>query len=129
MKRKEDVVPIKDFHEEDFDSGLEKLFIAKLKELNIKGPDKPKEVIIDPQTKAPFTNVDFFYAPKLCVYIDGPPHDASKNPEQANKDSIITDNLELMGYYVFRIKLYDMQAASGDIISQLKKLKEIIEKI
>ncbi len=34
-----------------------------------------------------------------------------------------------MGYYVFRIKLYDMQTASTEIVPQLKKLKEIIEKI
>ncbi len=129
LKRKEEIAPSIDFHEEDFDSGLEKLFIAKLKELNIKGPDKPKEVIIDPQTKAPFTNVDFFYAPKLCVYVDGPPHDPEKYPEQAKKDAVITDNLELMGYYVFRIKLYKMEAASTDILPQLRKLKDILEKL
>ncbi len=32
----------------------------------------------------------------------GHPPYPDKNPEQANKDSIIADKLELMGNYVFR---------------------------
>ena len=119
----------KEIHEEDFESSLEKLFWNTLKENNIKLPDENQKGIFDPINNAPYTRADFFYSPKLCVYIDGPPHDPHKFAKQHEKDSVITSELEIMGYDVFRIPLYNMDSAKEDIIPFLEKLKEKIDKL
>jgi len=119
----------KEIHEEDFESSLEKLFWNTLMENNIKLPDENQKSIFDPINNAPYTRADFFYSPKLCVYIDGPPHDPNNFPKQHEKDNEITSELEIMGYDVFRIPLYNMDGAKEDILPFLEKLKEKIDKL
>ena len=121
--------PTTTFNLEDFDSLLERQFIEKLDEFNMRRPDQPKKPIVDPDSGAPFTNIDFFYNPKLCVFIDGPPHDPATNLRQHEKDENITSELELMGYDVFRLKLYDDSRYEVDFAEQLPKLKEKIERL
>jgi len=126
---KETAIEQQIFLDEEFDSDLERLFLRKLTELNIPHPNKAKVLITDTDSQIPLTNVDFFYEPKLCVYIDGPPHDPDKYPDQAKKDEDISLDLDLMGYNVVRIKLYNSDSYEQDFKAQLPKLKEKIERL
>ncbi len=117
------------FNAEDFDSALERQFIAALQSKGIKLPDQPKKPIIDPDTRVPLANADFFYEPKLCVFVDGPPHDPARNSRQHEEDTRITHELEVIGYDVFRIKLYDPSKYAADLAVQLPRLKDRIDRL
>jgi superfamily II DNA/RNA helicase len=97
-------------------SSFEASMLSKLKEKKIKLPSQlHKNIVKDGE---PIAEADFYYEPKICVFIDGPDHD---------KDYIILDDekkrtkLKKLGYKVIVIHHSDSNKGLEDLINSISK--------
>lgn len=92
-------------------SELERRFLDALAAAYLRLPDDAQRAIAEPRC-AP----DFFYEPNICVFCDGPVHDA---PAQAAADRQVRDELARQGYQVVVIRHDD------DLAEQLRRLPQV----
>jgi very-short-patch-repair endonuclease len=55
------------------ESNLEERVLDAMIERNLRLPDEAQKVIYDDEG-VPIVRADFFYEPKLVIFVDGPPH-------------------------------------------------------
>ena len=85
----------------DPNSSLERDFLRFLRDERLRLPDRAQH---RPTRDVP-VQPDFYYerknVPGVCVFVDGPPHDA---PEQQCKDSQVRARLQDRGFRVIAIR-------------------------
>ena len=92
------------------DSGLEREWLDLIDTLNCHLPTDAQKLV-----EACHTRPDFCYADagvKVAIYVDGPHHEF---PERRERDKVITEDMEDLGYIVIRF------AAKDDWISILRR--------
>ena len=109
------------------DSNLEKRVIQSLKDFHIPLPDHVQFTIND-KNSIPITKADFYYSKKrLAIFVDGPPHNPGKFPEQAEKDNNKRRQIKRFGYEVFVLDFFT-NIGENDPISD-KRIKEELMKL
>jgi superfamily II DNA/RNA helicase len=97
-------------------STFEASMLSKLKEKKVKLPSQLHKIVV--KDGEPITEADFYYEPKICVFIDGPDHD---------KDYIIQDDekkrtkLKKLGYKIIVIHHSDSDKGLEDLINSVSK--------
>jgi len=95
-------------------TSLEKEVLIKLKELKARIPSAVHRVIA--KDGEPVAEADFYYDPKICVFIDGPDHD---------KDYVKVDDekkrmkLKKLGYKVLSVHHSDIGKGITDLMNSL----------
>ncbi|MCX2728165.1 DEAD/DEAH box helicase [Thermomicrobium sp. 4228-Ro] len=84
------------------ESSLEREVLEYLFDHGLRLPDDAQKVIEEPRCRS-----DFFYAPNVLVFVDGPPHD---RPDQQRLDERTRRNLIARGYRVIVLR-YDERLA------------------
>ena len=96
-------------------SELEKVVLAEIKNQNIRLPDEGQKIIYDNEG-IPLAKTDFFYEPKVIVFVDGSPHhlDYVKVGDEEKRRK-----LRALGYRVTVIKGEDIDAGLKDLASRI----------
>jgi very-short-patch-repair endonuclease len=82
---------------------------------------KSLNIIYESQKYTPFGVPDFFIQPNICLFADGN-YDHTR-PNKIEKDKKQTQNLENIGYVVFRFWGSDLKKHPEKILDELRKIK------
>jgi hypothetical protein len=96
-------------------TSLETEVLKRLKEQKVRIPSDIHKVIS--KDGEPIAEADFYYNPKICVFIDGPDHDK----EHVNlDDEKKRTRLRKLGYKILVILHSDIRKGLDELISSLK---------
>lgn len=86
-------------------TSLEKTILVRLKEMKLRMPDEIHKIVF--KDDEPVAEADFYYDPKICVFIDGPDHDKEhiKSDDERKRSK-----LKKLGYKVIGIHHASIQA-------------------
>ena len=95
-------------------SNFEAKILSKLKEHKIKLPNQLHKVIT--KDGEPIAEADFYYDPKICVFIDGPDHDKDYIKQDDEKKRT---KLKKLGYKIIVVHHQNTLKGLEDIINSI----------
>jgi len=119
-----EIKPINTFDQSHYDDLIskcdptspgERVFLERLREKNIRLPDEAQKTIYNSEN-VPIAISDFFYTPKLIVFVDGSVHDLDYVQDADNRKRT---TLKALGYRVVAINSDSMDEGLADLKSKL----------
>jgi len=96
-------------------SGLERQVLQAIHDRGLPLPDETQKTVYDGD--APIATVDFFYAPRILVFVDGSPH--YRDYVQA-ADEHKRRRLKALGYRVVVVRAEDPEAGLSDLATRVR---------
>ncbi len=97
-------------------SSLEREILVKLKAMKVRMPEQVHKIIF--KDDEPIAEADFYFNPKICVFVDGPDHD---------KEHVVLDDerkrskLKKLGYRVITVTHKDIHKNIEELADVLKQ--------
>ena len=90
--------------------------LREIKARNIRLPDEGQKVIYD-NDDVPVASADFYYNPKIVVFVDGSPHylDYVQAGDEAKRRKLLS-----LGYRIFIIKGEDIEEGLSKLANKIR---------